>query len=1115
MRKRSLKMCNNKLNLIKAFCVLEFLFINMIGFSQTGTTTPEVSSPLDVLPSSPTVNSLGSYGGVNVGMASGTVQKSIDLYRFVSGPLSVPISASYASNGLKVNDNGGVLGFGWNVSMGGVIRHTIMGNIDTGDPRGLPTNFNPYLVDRQTLNYFKGLISYGARSSIDGEPDIFSFSFNGYSGKFILDDNGLPVVLNHSGIKIVRSYANQKTTFTVTTPDGVKYEFSENETSRKTGGGCGRIFPNEAETAHFLTKITHPSGAFINFIYTSSVYNYMTGIEESQVYRRNVTCNVEDLGLESKSCITSISTNTKLLQEINSPEGKIVFNYVDHQAAAGKILSGFKVYRTGDLTPIKQVVFNYLNHNSSNSTSNPLLANREDLHYRSFLKEIRNLDPGGQVNNRYIFDYLELNKLPKRFSNSQDYYGYFNGKNNSSLIPNSTTPNWSPYFNPTNANRNPDGNYVAIGMLSKITYPTGGTDSLIYEPNTTWERYATPPAIEYQNITTVGSGVTGTGTATSVAFTVGETQNSIINFSCDVTATDGPYPGNGTVELLENGVVKSSSTVQSGIQGTLSVILKPGISYQVRVKAVRGSYISCTANYSYSTGSTTYSYKNQIAGGARLAQVISKVNGSFTSKKYYYHKIDDVEKKSTAYPVFTPVFERETTGRYQCYDKDYAMGGQSQTVTLSSSSRFNALYFNDAPIYYSDVFEVDNETNGGISYQFGIASNSRPNLLRGQDFDGPCTSNDDVNGLELNRLYFKYNGTQVVPVRSIKTSYKNDSRIYKIHKAFVANERFITAAGSGEANPPLEIEIEPYDIMEYHHFQRWVYPDTVTTREYASNGTNYNEQIEVNIYDNPVHAQLSRKILLKSDGTKFVKQLIYPNDYSSGTAFINDMISNHLIGLPIESLVYIDKNSTKNIISGSITNYKSGGKGLLESREKLMILNPIAFDTFKFSNRSVGVLPPNGNPTIFAPDTHYINEFKILSYSVLGKPQEIKKDEAPSTTYLWGYNGLYPVLEVKNATYQEVVTVLTQAAIDNLNSSSHTEATMETLIRNAADKLRTDLPKAMVSSYTYKPLVGMTSKTDPRGIKETYTYDGMQRLQAILDHLNNVTKSVDYHYRSN
>ncbi len=36
-----------------------------------------------------------------------------------------------------------------------------------------------------------------------------------------------------------------------------------------------------------------------------------------------------------------------------------------------------------------------------------------------------------------------------------------------------------------------------------------------------------------------------------------------------------------------------------------------------------------------------------------------------------------------------------------------------------------------------------------------------------------------------------------------------------------------------------------------------------------------------------------------------------------------------------------------------------------------------------------------------------------------------------------------------------------------------------------------------------------------RGIKETYTYDGMQRLQAILDHLNNINRSFDYHYRPN
>ncbi|WP_324758348.1 hypothetical protein [Sphingobacterium thalpophilum] len=56
---------------------------------------------------------------------------------------------------------------------------------------------------------------------------------------------------------------------------------------------------------------------------------------------------------------------------------------------------------------------------------------------------------------------------------------------------------------------------------------------------------------------------------------------------------------------------------------------------------------------------------------------------------------------------------------------------------------------------------------------------------------------------------------------------------------------------------------------------------------------------------------------------------------------------------------------------------------------------------------------------------------------------------------------------------------------------------------------------AEMITYTYKPLVGITSRTDARGVTEYYQYDGMQRLQAILDQLNNVTKAIDYHYRPN
>lgn len=144
------------------------------------------------------------------------------------------------------------------------------------------------------------------------------------------------------------------------------------------------------------------------------------------------------------------------------------------------------------------------------------------------------------------------------------------------------------------------------------------------------------------------------------------------------------------------------------------------------------------------------------------------------------------------------------------------------------------------------------------------------------------------------------------------------------------------------------------------------------------------------------------------------------------------------------------------------------------------------------------------------------NKIQFLGYDK-GLSREVKINSQPVTVYLWGYRSQFPIIEIKNTTYAEVVAVLTQPVIDNLNVATNSEATMETLIKNAADKLRSDsrLSKAMVTSYTYKPLVGMTSRTDARGVKETYKYDGMQRLQAILDQVGHVTKAIDYHYRSN
>ena len=120
----------------------------------------------------------------------------------------------------------------------------------------------------------------------------------------------------------------------------------------------------------------------------------------------------------------------------------------------------------------------------------------QNTRYRYFLKQVQEL----YSKEKHLFEYYNPYDLPARFSLSADYYGYYNKKNNNRPFPviNDFNSNEIRTIIPIIKNKIPttyisadkevNPTSVHFGNLRKITYPTGGTSTIIYEPNKTMEQ---------------------------------------------------------------------------------------------------------------------------------------------------------------------------------------------------------------------------------------------------------------------------------------------------------------------------------------------------------------------------------------------------------------------------------------------------------------------------------------------------------------------------------------------------------------------------------------------------------------------------------------------------
>ena len=253
-----------------------FIFVLPVSGQEENVDIPNLTPP------SPTAYQLGEYGMEKVGLFTGTAQVDIPLYEYTTSNLSVPIALSYSSNGLKVNEISSNVGLGWSLIAGGVVSRVARDGSD---------EHNTYLFPEEEISEVgvrspmaMDFFYEAGQDGIDTETDLFSFNFSGYSGKFIIDNDRKIVQMPKTALKIENYADGADLGFKITAPTGISYYFLEQETTISRISGSGHSVPElPITTAWYLTRIEHPRGDMVNFLYADMNFNYVAS--ESQILK--------------------------------------------------------------------------------------------------------------------------------------------------------------------------------------------------------------------------------------------------------------------------------------------------------------------------------------------------------------------------------------------------------------------------------------------------------------------------------------------------------------------------------------------------------------------------------------------------------------------------------------------------------------------------------------------------------------------------------------------------------------------------------------------------------------------------------------------------------------
>lgn len=1109
---------------------LFFLSSLMIVNAQSSQTYRPIYDNL--VPVSPSAFQFLKYVEMPVSEYTGLPSIAVPFYTIKEDGLEIPISLSYHAGGNRVSQDASWVGLGWDMTFGSIVQ-IINDQDDLGylmgylNPRVIPDYFHNaipgefahrwnYYQDCQgqfqgqmwtpTLSVNTPQANFGFMIATDyyvpvngdfstrrvelfdypeydSEPDIFKANFFGHSINYIIANNGQPVVLNKQGYRIEKMGTGENYTWRITVPSGEVYFFEERnivETYSSTVDfwGVTSSGPYKASSKIWmLTKILTKNKRPILFNYsrTASQVQYPNFVQKK--YKMNSTSSSiiqptiggisiakTDNGLNCVDCYgqTMILNREDILtpSSIVFPKGRIDFTCSARQDLNGGSKLDNVQIKAETVIQTAQLNYTYFDATDINS---PGFSVTDDNFNRLRLKLNSIIFRDGAA---YQFIYNNT-PLPKKNSFAQDYWGFYNGNlTNSSMVPNPAQFNQPNLFN-NGDNHSSRLEFAKAAILEKIVYPTGGSTTFGYSLNE-FSNYWVPDYSSSSNTISKGNGLR----VNSVIFSAAN--NNVVSKKTVYTYENG-------LAILPKEIIRTFNYNTADYSPCGTIIGSLGLTYN--------NYSITEVNGNGFFSSSSFGSLNSVGYTKVTKTEVDEANQTLGRVETYFHNNADrtanTSNSTTHLSVSLPAIEQ--------YDK-VDNGLVKEIKFFNKEGALIKLVSNNYTFTLSDIFY------GARIYGYGVY------LHQSRQGVGACQ----------NSCGWYYKAQHLIGYYPI---FDKDSRLVEtITSDYSHGQTKTTSKGV------------TYDQFNQIRSEYLILPDFTNeivsyTRTYDAAGAVRDNmmganrlsdiwEIETKVYPPNTYPAIKKSktsITYKMLGDKFVEE----------QANIFDRIEQNGVPKKITYDVYDSNNgnlreyTTNNLKTSLIWDYNNQ---YAIAEVKNAGVADVAYTSFEADGNGGWGFGPNNITTLQGGITG------VKSYNLLGGLW--KNDLQTTKTYrvsFWVY-GDKPGTNTIDINGNPSAPLA--ANVFQLKTTRNGWKLYEGIISNATgigiwpgsssscyiDELRLFPDKALMTTFTHIPLVGISSQNDVNNRISYYEYDNANRLIIVRDQDKNIVRKICYNF---